>query len=162
MSSPPALAGLAIGDHAARAVKRGGAPSCRPRLARVLGYAAAVPRPILDEAQLHPAIRAKVAAHHLDIIDEVKAAIAAHDVVVVGMKQNPFPRRARRALTGHGTKFHYLEYGSYLSTWRRRTALKMWTGWPTFPMVFVKGVLVGGADEVHQLIASGELDKLLA
>jgi glutaredoxin-related protein len=33
----------------------------------------------------------------------------------------------------------------------------MWTGWQTFPMVFVKGVLVGGANEVKKLIESGEL-----
>jgi len=58
--------------------------------------------------------------------------------------------------------YHYLEYGSYFSDWRRRTALKMWTGWPTFPMVFVKGTLVGGAAELIQLIDSGELQRLLA
>ena len=46
--------------------------------------------------------------------------------------------------------------------WRRRTALKMWTGWPTFPMVFVKGMLIGGADDLAKLIASGELKRLLA
>jgi monothiol glutaredoxin len=33
--------------------------------------------------------------------------------------------------------FIYLEYGSYTKGWRRRLALKMWTGWPTFPMIFV-------------------------
>ena len=37
----------------------------------------------------------------------------------------------------------------------------MWTGWPTFPMVFVKGMLVGGADELRALIDSGELNRLL-
>ena len=58
--------------------------------------------------------------------------------------------------------FHYLEYGSYLNTWRRRTALKIWSGWPTFPMIFVKGVLIGGFNDLEALIASGEFDKLLA
>ena len=120
-----------------------------------------MPRPILDESQLHPAIRDKVARHHADIVDEVKAAIAAHAVVVVGMKQNPHPRRARKLLSARNTPFHYLEYGSYLNTWRRRTALKMWTGWPTFPMVFVRGVLVGGHDELKHLIDSGELKRML-
>jgi len=43
-----------------------------------------------------------------------------------------------------------------------RLALKMWTGWPTFPMVFVKGMLIGGADDLAKLIASGELKRLLA
>lgn len=38
----------------------------------------------------------------------------------------------------------------------------MWTGWPTLPMVFVKGVLVGGADDLEKLIARGELKALLA
>ena len=89
------------------------------------------------------------------------AAIAAHDVVVVGMKQNPFPKKARKALAAKGTPFHYLEYGSYLNTWRRRNALKMWTGWPTFPMIFVKGVLIGGFEDLEKLIASGEWDQLL-
>ena len=77
------------------------------------------------------------------------------------MAQNPFCRRVRRALTEAGQPFHYLEYGSYLSQWRPRSALKLWTGWPTYPMVFVRGVLIGGAHETQTLIASGELKRLL-
>lgn len=119
-------------------------------------------RSILDEAHIHAAIREKIASHHAGIVREVQAAIAGNDVVVVGMKQNPHPRRARRALDAAGTPCKYLEYGSYLGGWRRRTALKMWTGWPTFPMVFVKGVLIGGASDLEQLIGSGELQRLLA
>jgi glutaredoxin-related protein len=119
-------------------------------------------RHILPESRIDPAIRDKIAANHRDIVDEVEAAIAAHPLVVVGMKQNPFPRRARKALQAAGIEFHYLSYGSYLSTWRRRTALKMWTGWPTFPMIFVHGVLIGGFTDVEKLIESGELAKRLA
>lgn len=121
-----------------------------------------MPRHLLDEAHLHPAIRDKIAASQRDVVDEVKAAIAAHAVVVVGMAINPHPRRARKALDAHGTPYHYLGYGSYLSQWRRRTALKMWTGWPTFPMVFVRGVLIGGESDLKKLIASGEWDQLCA
>jgi monothiol glutaredoxin len=119
-------------------------------------------RPILDEARIHPAIRERVARHQHQIVDEVKQAVAQHAVVVVGMRQNPFPKRARQALDAAGVSHHDLEYGSYFSQWRPRTALKMWTGWPTFPMVFVRGTLVGGADELKQLIDSGELKTLLA
>ena len=119
-------------------------------------------RPIFDESHIHPAIREKITTLHLDIIDEVRGAIAANPVVVVGMSQNPMPKKARKALDTAGVAHKYLEYGSYFNTWRRRNALKMWTGWPTFPMVFVKGVLVGGADDVAKLIASGELKKMLA
>src|SRR4051812_13795693 len=118
-------------------------------------------RPLLPEDRVDPAIRDKLASNHRDVIDEVEAAIAGNDVVIVGMKQNPFPRRARKALTAAGIPFHYLEYGSYLSTWRRRGALKMWSGWPTFSMIFVKGVLIGGAEDVQEMIDSGELAEQL-
>jgi glutaredoxin-related protein len=118
-------------------------------------------RSILDEDHIHSAVRAEVADHHADIVQEVKQAIAADAVVVVGMAMNPFPKKARKLLEAAGVAFRYLEYGSYFSGWRERNALKMWTGWPTFPMVFVKGVLVGGASDLGKLIASGELKRML-
>lgn len=120
-----------------------------------------MPRSVLSESHIHPAIRKRVETLHQDIVQEVQAAIAANPVVVVGMGINPNPKRACRALTAAGVAHAYLEYGNYFNNWRRRNALKMWTGWPTFPMVFVKGVLVGGASDVERLIASGELQKLL-
>ena len=120
-----------------------------------------MPRNILNEAHIHPAIRAMIASSHADIVREVQAAIAANDLVVVGMKQNPAPKQARKALDAAGVPYKYLEYGSYLGEWRRRNALKMWTGWPTFPMVFVKGVFVGGAADLDGLIASGEIKTML-
>jgi glutaredoxin-related protein len=119
-------------------------------------------RAILEESRIHPAILGKIARHEQAIVREVQAAIATHLVVVVGMSMNPFPRKARRALDAAGVAYHYLEYGNYLNTWRERNALKMWTGWPTFPMVFVRGTLIGGAADLGKLIASGELKALLA
>ncbi|NUN16055.1 MAG: glutaredoxin [Myxococcales bacterium] len=114
-------------------------------------------RPVLDEAHIHPAIRDKVTKHHEQILQEVRDAISNNRVVVVGMKVNPHPKRAVAALKAKGIAHRYLEYGSYVSMWRPRTALKMWTGWPTFPMCFVDGVLVGGANELIALIEKGEL-----
>jgi monothiol glutaredoxin len=119
-------------------------------------------RKTLGAAHIHPAIREKIAASHADIIGEVEAAIAASAIVVIGMAQNPFPRQARKALDAAGLSYKYLGYGSYLTGWRRRNALKMWTGWPTFPMIFVRGVLVGGAADLQRLLDTGELRRLLA
>ncbi|MBX3620978.1 MAG: glutaredoxin [Rhizobacter sp.] len=120
-----------------------------------------MPRQTLDESSLHPAIRDRVANLHADIVHNVQAAAASNPVLVVGMAQNPFCRKARKALAAAGVAHQYLEYGSYLSQWRPRNALKMWTGWPTFPMVFVKGQLIGGAQDLQKLIDSGELKRLL-
>jgi len=120
-----------------------------------------MPRPTLDESHIHPAIQAKVAGYHQSMVKEVMDAVSANDVVIVGMAINPVPRKACEALDAIGQPYKYLEYGSYFSLWRKRLALKMWTGWPTFPMVFVRGTLVGGASDLKKLIASGELKRML-
>jgi monothiol glutaredoxin len=120
-----------------------------------------MPRLILAPEHTHPAAQAIVERHQVDLVLEVEAACASHPLVIVGMRGNPFCRRARRAAAAAGLEASYLEYGSYLSGWRRRNALKMWTGWPTFPMVFAGGVLVGGHDQMVALIASGELQRML-
>ncbi len=118
-------------------------------------------RTVLEEARLHPAIRELVATLNADMVYNVQAAATSNSVLVVGMAGNPFVRRVRKALAAAGVAHHYLEFGSYFKGWRTRNALKMWTGWPTFPMVFVKGTLVGGARETEALIANGELKRTL-
>jgi monothiol glutaredoxin len=43
-----------------------------------------------------------------------------------------------------------------------RQELSALSGWPTIPQIFVKGELIGGADIVEELAASGELERKLA
>jgi monothiol glutaredoxin len=117
-------------------------------------------RLIVEESRIHPGARAKIHSNHREIVEECQRAVDEHDVVIIGMKQNPVPKRARKILDGRQVAYHYLEFGSYLGPWRRRNALKMWTGWPTFPMIFVKGMFIGGCAELEALLASGEFDRL--
>ncbi|MTV39706.1 glutaredoxin [Duganella radicis] len=118
-------------------------------------------RLILDQARIHPAALAQIENNHPSLVAEVEAAIAAHKVVVVGMGLNPFPAKARKLLDAQGTPYHYLSYGNYFSQWRPRLALKLWSGWSTFPMIFVNGTLIGGANDLQKLIASGEFTRML-
>jgi monothiol glutaredoxin len=119
------------------------------------------PRPLLTEVKRTPEVAEQMAGFHRDVIDQVRAAVERDPVVVVGMAQNPFVKRARQALTQAGIQFTYLEYGSYFSQWKQRLAIKMWSGWPTFPQVFVRGVLIGGANDTKKALESGSLKKLL-
>ncbi len=104
---------------------------------------------------------ARLASHFPEIVREVADAVAHEPVVVVGMAQNPHVRNVKNALSEAGVPFKYLEYGSYLSEWKARLAIKMWSGWPTFPQVFVRGVLVGGEDLTKEALANGSLKTLL-
>ena len=114
---------------------------------------------MLEASQLHPSIREQVSNYQQQVISEAQSAIAAHRILVIGMAINPYCKKACQALTAAGLSFHYIEYGSYVSKWRERGALKMWTGWPTFPMVFAEGSLIGGYTDLKRLLASGELKK---
>ena len=44
---------------------------------------------------------------------------------------------------------------------RIRQELSALSGWPTIPQVFVRGELIGGADIVEELSASGALERTL-
>src|SRR5688572_8568870 len=100
---------------------------------------------------VHPPIVARQQAFHSDLVEEVAKAVAAEDVVVVGVRWLQPARRARELLDGEQIPYRYLQYGSYLSGWRRRLALKIWIGWPTFPLIFVKGTFIGGASDLKKL-----------
>ena len=119
-------------------------------------------RNTFPEAKVHPAIAEKIANHRKDQVAEVQALIAAHRVVVVGMAQNVFPKKARCLLDAKGIAYEYLEIGSYFSGYQPRLVLKMWTGWATFPMIFVDGTLIGGASDLQKLVDTGELEKTLS
>ena len=119
-------------------------------------------RPLLATSELHEGIRAKVAKYHDTTVNEVIKKVESEPILVVGMRQNPVCKSVQKTLNSANINYDYLEYGSYLKDWKPRLAIKMWSGWPTFPMVFVKGQLIGGNHELTKLINSGELEKLLA
>ena len=118
-------------------------------------------RKILLEKNIHPAIQSVVSNNNSDIVTEVQEAIANNKVVVIGMGQNPEPKKARKMLKKLGIEHAYLEYGNYFNTWYRRNALKMWTGWSTFPMIFINGMLIGGTEDMQRLIDEDEFLDLL-
>ncbi len=114
-------------------------------------------RPILQPSKIAPAAAAKIESLFPETINEIAQAIERAPVVVVGMAQNPHVKNVRKALEDAGVEFEYLEYGSYLSEWRRRLAIKLWSGWPTFPQVFVRGTLIGGEELTKAALADGTL-----
>lgn len=117
----------------------------------------AVVRPdATDDARRH------MAAFQRPVVESLAALVAREPLVVVGMAQNPHVKNVRRALTEAGHRFEYVEHGSYLTGWSKRLAIKLWSGWPTFPQVFVRGVLLGGEDLTVAAIADGSLARRLA
>ena len=111
-------------------------------------------RALLDPSALTPAATAALARFHPATVQQAQQAILAHEWVIIGMAHNPFVKKARKLLDTAATPHHYVEHGNYFSQWKPRLAIKLWSGWPTFPQVFHNGKLVGGASELAAYLAN--------
>lgn len=107
-------------------------------------------RTLLPENKIHSEAQKSMTTFHSDVVLAVQKAISENEWVIVGMAGNPFVRKAKAHLTNQGVAFSYIEYGSYFSQWKERLALKLWSGWPTFPQVFHQGIFIGGFDELKK------------
>jgi monothiol glutaredoxin len=120
------------------------------------------PRPQLEPMRIAAEARRQMAAFQSGVLAEVRAAVDREPLVVVGMAQNPHVRNLRKVLDEAKVDYTYLEYGSYFSKWKERLAIKLWSGWPTFPQVFLKGVLLGGETLTLAALQDGSLKRTIA
>lgn len=99
----------------------------------------------------------------MEIIERIKAQVESNPVLLY-MKGTPdFPQcgfsgRAVQILEHCGAEFAFV---NVFEDPEIRENLKVYSHWPTFPQLFVKGELVGGSDIMLELFQSGELQKLL-
>ncbi len=98
-----------------------------------------------------------------ELNDQIKQIIETEDVALF-MKGTPQfvmcgnSQRALEALRRAGAPVTAVDI---LPDPRIREELSALSGWPTIPQVFVRGELVGGADIVEELAASGQLEQTL-
>ena len=98
----------------------------------------------------------------MDVVDEIKAIVAAHPIVLF-MKGTPefptcgFSDRAVKALEAAGANFFSV---NVLADPRVRAGLPHYSNWPTFPQLFLLGEFIGGCDIVEDLHAAGELKRM--
>jgi monothiol glutaredoxin len=98
-----------------------------------------------------------------ELRERIKTTIESEPVVafVKGTHQQAFcgnSQRAMHALRSVGASFTAVDV---LPDPAIRQELSALTNWPTIPQVFVGGELIGGADIVQEMAASGELETKL-
>ena len=96
-------------------------------------------------------------------IDRVLEQMSSAPVVLymkgtADFPQCGFSKRVVAALLACNAAFAYV---NVLDDIEAREAVKLLSGWPTFPQLYVDGELVGDADIAVQLYESGELRQLL-
>jgi monothiol glutaredoxin len=110
-------------------------------------------RKILPDAQIHPEALKIMTEKHSAVVNEVISAVENNKIVVVGMAQNPIVKKAKKILDDKKMEYTYLSYGSYFSKWKQRLAIKLWSGWPTYPQVFIDGKLIGGCEDLERFLS---------
>jgi monothiol glutaredoxin len=98
-----------------------------------------------------------------DLRERIKGTIESEPVVafVKGTHEQAYcgnSLRAMKALRRVGAAFTAVDV---LPDPRIRQELSALSNWPTVPQIFVRGELVGGADIVEELAATGELEAKL-
>ena len=98
-----------------------------------------------------------------ELRDRIQETIDREPVVafVKGTHEQAFcgnSERAMQALRSVGAPFTAIDV---LPDPAIRQELSALSSWPTIPQVFVRGELIGGADIVQELAASGELEATL-
>lgn len=100
----------------------------------------------------------------MSIMDAIKEQIENNEILLYmkGTPQQPqcgFSARTVQALMACGERFAYI---NILDNPEIRENLKVYSNWPTFPQLYVKGELVGGCDIVTEMYESGELKKVIS
>lgn len=118
-------------------------------------------RKVLPVDRVSSELKTSLEKFHPDVVEKVEQEIQKNKVVVVGMRGNYFVKKAIKNLTHWNIPFQYLEFGSYFSQYNERVTLKMWTGFSTFPMIFINGVLIGGNSDLEAEKNKGTLQSRL-
>lgn len=100
----------------------------------------------------------------MSIMDAIKEQIEENSILLYmkGTPQQPqcgFSARTVQSLMACGERFAYI---NILDNPEVRENLKVYSNWPTFPQLYVKGELVGGCDIITEMYESGELKELVA
>ena len=99
----------------------------------------------------------------MSIEEKIKDQIKDNKILIY-MKGSPyepkcgFSARTIQSLIDCGAEFSYVDI---LENQEIRQTLPNISDWPTFPQVFVSGVLIGGCDIISEMHESGELQKLI-
>ena len=100
----------------------------------------------------------------MDVNARIEEQLSSNEVLLY-MKGTPdFPQcgfsgQAVAALNALGKPFAHV---NILEDEEIREGLKVYSSWPTFPQLYVKGELIGGSDIVIEMYHSGELAELLS
>ena len=99
----------------------------------------------------------------MDVNSRIEEQLKSHDVLLYLKGTPDFPQcgfsgQTVAALNAIGKPFAFV---NIFDDEEIREGLKVYSKWPTFPQLYVKGELIGGSDIVVEMFHSGELKTLL-
>ena len=100
----------------------------------------------------------------VDTVKKIQALIQEHPVLLFmkGSREAPFCRFSKKAIALLRSLCVNFSTYDILQDESMRQQLKIFSDWPTFPQLYVKGEFIGGVDIMEEMSQSGALESLLA
>ena len=120
---------------------------------------AAVPEPVEGLGQ--PVVETETCADPMARVEKLVASAPVF-VFIKGTPQRPmcgFSANTVAVMDSLDVPYRTFDV---LSDEAIRSAAKEFTGWPTFPQVYLRGEFIGGNDIVTEMYANGELQAMVA
>jgi len=101
---------------------------------------------------------------HPETIKKIEDSLNSAPVVLFMKGDRSFPQCGFSARVVDVLEKMNVTFETYdiLADEELRTGLKVYSNWPTFPQLYLKGELVGGHDIVVSMLQSGELQKIFS
>lgn len=96
--------------------------------------------------------------------EKIDAMVKGHPCVLFMKGTSAFPQcgfshQAVQLLLKHGAQFKDI---NILEDEELRQGLKIYSDWPTFPQLYVRGEFIGGVDIMREMDEAGELAQVLS
>lgn len=98
---------------------------------------------------------------YTDLLTNLSIKIETDTIVVLDMSNGTYMEKIQSIFRMKGLEIDLQEFGTPFTKKNEREAIKAWSGWQTFPQIFVNGYLIGGYIELKKSFDDGSLDKII-
>jgi glutaredoxin-related protein len=83
-----------------------------------------------------------------DLLTSISVSVEKNTCVVITIENGPYTRQILEILKENGIEVQLIEIGTPFTKIKEREMVKIWSGWDSFPQIYLNGFLLGGYEEL--------------
>jgi glutaredoxin-related protein len=82
------------------------------------------------------------------LLTSISVSVEKNTCVVITIENGPYTRQILEILKDNGIEVQLIEIGTPFTKIKEREMVKIWSGWDSFPQIYLNGFLLGGYEEL--------------